>query len=150
MKQNSSSKTYHLSNQTCKQIALLAEESGESATAIVELAVNYFFRRDTLPEQTVLAKLTALEVKLHQMDQREETFFSLSRFILPYFIAALPDMLETKESSMLINSKGRKNLEQLEDLFQKLMAKTRPSFMESIFANLRTHLEENNQAKQAN
>ncbi len=103
-----------------------------------------------MPEQTVLAKLTALDMKLHQMDQREEAFCSLSRFLVPYFIAALPDMLETKESSMLINSKGRKNLEQLEDLFQKLMAKTRPSFMESVFVNLRTHLEENNQAQQAN
>lgn len=149
MKPNSSVKTYHLSNQTCKQIALLAEESGESATAIVELAVNYFYRRDTLSEQTVLAKLTALEVKLHQMDQREETFFSLSRFIIPYIIAALPDMLQSKESSLLINDKGRKNLEQLEDLFQKLMAKTRPSFMQSVYASLRTHLETDNQAKQS-
>lgn len=102
-----------------------------------------------MPEQTVLAKLTALDMKLHQMDQREETFFSLSRFILPYFIAALPNMLESKETSMLINDKGRKNLEQLEELFQKLMAKTRPSFMEAVFENLRTHLTTDSQAVQS-
>ena len=149
MKPNSSVKTYHLSNQTCKQIELLAAESGESATAIVELAVNYLFRRDTMPEQTVLAKLTSMELKLHLMDQREEAFFSLSRFLVPYFIAALPNMLENKESTMLINDKGQKNLEQLETLYKNMMVKSKPSFMRSVFADLRMHLEGGEQAERS-
>ena len=144
MKPNSRVKTYHLSEQTCKQIDILADESGESATAIVETAVNYLYKRDTMPESLVLARLTTIEMKLAQIDKREEAFFSLSRFLTPYFIAALPDMLESKESTMLINDKGRKNLEQLETLYKKMMFKTKPSFMQSVYADLRTHLENDN------
>jgi len=144
MKPNSKVKTYHLSEQTCKQIDILADESGESATAIVETAVNYLYKRDTMPESLVLARLTTVEMKLNLIDKKQEAFFSLSRFLMPYFIAALPDMLESKESTMLINDKGRKNLEQLETLYKKMMVKTKPSFMEAVFADLRRHLESDN------
>ena len=98
MKPNSKVKTYHLAEQTCKQIDILADESGESATAIVEQAVNYLYQKDTVPENLILGRISVIEMQLDKIEQREEAFFSLARFIIPYFIAAIPDMFETKES----------------------------------------------------
>lgn len=143
MKPNSKVKTYHLSEQTCKQIDVLADEAGESATAIVEQAVNYLYQKDTISENIILAKLSSMDMFLKRIEQKEEAFFSLTRFFLPYFIAALPDMFESKEATLLINEKGRKNLERLETLYKKMMVKTKPAFMQSVFADLQTHLEMN-------
>ncbi|MCR4823210.1 MAG: hypothetical protein K5873_10110 [Treponema sp.] len=143
MKPNSKVKTYHLSEQTCKQIDVLADEAGESATAIVEQAVNYLYQKDTISENIILAKLSSMDMFLKRIEQKEEAFFSLTRFFLPYFIAALPDMFESKEATLLINEKGRKNLERLETLYKKMMVKTNISFMQEVFADLQTHLEMN-------
>ncbi|MCQ2601280.1 MAG: hypothetical protein MJ184_07950 [Treponema sp.] len=147
MKPNSKVKTYHLSEQTCKQIDLLADESGESATSIVEQAVNYLYRKDVMPEHVIQARLSIIEMKLDKIEQKEEAFFSLSRFILPYFIAALPDMFENKEATAMINTKGRKNYERLESLYKTLMTKNNLSFMHEVFADLRTYLDLNNQTE---
>lgn len=147
MKPNSKVKTYHLSEQTCKQIDLLADESGESATSIVEQAVNYLYRKDVMPEHVIQARLSIIEMKLDRIEQKEEAFFSLSRFIMPYFIAALPDMFESKETTLMINDKGRKNYERLESLYKSLMVKNNLSFMREVFADLRSYLDLNNQTE---
>lgn len=143
MKPNSKTKTYHLSEQTCKQIAILADESGESATAIVEQAVNYLYQKDTIPENMILAQLSSMSTKIDRAYRKQEAFFSLSRFIIQYFIAALPDMFETKETTLLIKNKGEKNLKQIETLYKRVMVKTNISFMQEVFADLQTHLEMN-------
>ena len=143
MKPNSKVKTYHLAEQTCKQIDILADESGESATAIVEQAVNYLYQKDTVPENLILGRISVIEMQLDKIEQREEAFFSLARFIIPYFIAAIPDMFETKESLRLITSRGQKNLKKLEGLYKDYMTQTNLSFMQEVFADLSTHLENN-------
>ena len=137
MKPNSRVKTYHLSDQTCKQIAILADEAGESATAIVEQAVNSFYQRDDISEDVILEKLSEIYQQIKKMDHKEEVFFSFSKFIIPYFIGALPDMLETETSFKMVTGKGNKNLKQLEILFQKYLEKNKYSFLKDIFADLR-------------
>lgn len=141
MKPNSKVKTYHLSEQTCKQIDVLADESGESATAIVEQAVAYLYKRDVLPETLILARIGNIDSKISEIETKEEAYFSLIRFIIPYFIAALPDMFHSKEETQMIADKGMKNFEKLETLYKNAMVKNRRSFMEELFADLRIYLE---------
>ena len=141
MKPNSKVKTYHLSEQTCKQIEVLADESGESATAIVEQAIAYLYKRDVLPETLILARLQTIEDKVSCIETKEEAYFSLIRFIIPYFIAALPDMFHSQDETQMIVNKGMKNFEKLETMYKKGMVKNRRSFMENLFADLRIYLE---------
>lgn len=119
MKKHSKVKTYHLSEQTCKQISILSYESGESATAIVEQAINYLYQRDDIPENVIIGRLSAIDAKLKMIEIKEENFFSLSRLITQYFLAALPDMFESKEAFLMITEKGKRNLERLESMYRK-------------------------------
>ncbi len=138
MKPNSTCKTYHLSNQTCKQISILADESGESATAIVETAINYFYQKDELSQNVLMDKLASIDSVIKKIDYKEEVFFTWTRFIVPYLFAALPDMLETDASFRLISEKGRKNLNQLEAIFRKVNENKKKSFLQEVFATMRT------------
>lgn len=137
MKHNSKCKTYHLSDQTCKQIAILADESGESATAIVETAINFFYQRDQISQNLLLEKLSELDSLLKKIDYREEVFYTWSRFVVSYIFAALPDMFETDGSFRLINDKGRMNLNQLEAIYKKVNENKRKSFLQEVFADMR-------------
>ena len=137
MKPNSKCKTYHLSDQTCKQIAILADESGESATAIVETAINFFYQKDEISQNLLLEKLSELDSPLKKIDYKEEGFFTWSRFVVSYIFAALPDMFETDASFRLINDKGRMNLNQLEAIYKKVNENKRKSFLQEVFADLR-------------
>lgn len=138
MKPNSKCKTYHLSDQTCKQIAILADESGESATAIVETAINFFYQKDKLSQNLLLVKLSEIDSLLNKISYKEEIFFTWSRAIIPYILATLPDLFETEASFKLIADKGKKNLKQLEAIYQKDMADKKKSFLKDVFAEIRT------------
>ena len=81
MKPNSKVKTYHLAEQTCKQIDILADESGESATAIVEQAVNYLYQKDTVPENLILGRISVIEMQLDKSN-KEKKLFSLWQDLL--------------------------------------------------------------------
>ena len=52
-------------------------------------------------------------------------------------------MFETKESIRMITSRGQKNLKKLEGLYKDYMTQTNLSFMQEVFADLSTHLENN-------
>ena len=138
MKPNSTCKTYHLSNQTCKQISILADESGESATAIVETAINYFYQKDELSQNVLMEKMSEINSLIKKIDYKEEVFFTWTRFLVPYIFAALPDMLETDASFRLISEKGQKNLNKLEAIFRKVNENKKKSFLQEVFATMRT------------
>lgn len=136
-----------LNKPSFKMIEELKEENGLSRNKMIEECIKLYYTQGTVDEHILLARIMQLEKKIDWLNNKTELFYKLINFILPFFIAHLPDLPTDKKEGQIVLDKGSRKMLNLVMAFRKSEQANDISFAQQIWGDTQETLKENYETK---
>ena len=126
----------------CEMIETLCKEENLSRTEVIERCIRQYYTEDTLDENLLLARMTALEKKIDWLNNKTETFYKLAYAFMQYVVTFLPALPKDKTEAQMILDGGAERFANLVKRFRKTEKEVDISFVQQVWGDTQETLEE--------